>query len=159
MVSLGGVRDDTGLGEDRRFDVRAVEELRCGFDKKQSPLRAGFEIGSAGFVVCVVRTVGSGESFVEQDDERVAGFMDGAADLFLALRDGCADRDDAMRSHEEAVRLVAVYLRLRKRSRAMERGFEGVFVEEHVTKGGTCDVSDEGALMDAEEVGVVAFEP
>ena len=41
----------------------------------------------------------------------------------------------------------------------MERGFEGMFIEEHIPECGTCHPGNRSLLMDAEEVGISAFEP
>lgn len=67
-----------------------------------------------GLVVLVVRAVGLGETLGEQDDERAAGFAQGATDLLLALGYSSTDMYDAVLSSREAFVTVGVDLGLRE---------------------------------------------
>ena len=159
-VALGCVRQiaDAGLGIDLGYNVRAIKVLGSRLNEQQFAGCAGHEVNAAGLILLIVRAIGRGETHSEQDDQWVTGLTQGAADLFLALGDSCADMYNATLGGCEAVGELRIDLRLSEAARALHHGMHGVLGEEHVPQHGAWGVGYGVLLMDAEQVGVSALE-
>ena len=102
--------------------------------------------------------VGLGETILEEDDKREAGFAESAGDRFLAFGDSGGDIDIAVGCFGEALVAEGGDVGGREAAGALEDRPLGVVSEENIAERGASDSANEGLAMEAEEVGVSALE-
>ena len=102
--------------------------------------------------------VGLGETILEEDDKREAGFAESAGDRFLAFRDSGGDIDSAVGGFGEAIVAEGGDVGRRDAAGTLEDRPLRVVGEEDIAERGASDSANEGLAMEAEEVGVSAFE-
>ena len=157
-VALGGVREVTGFGGDLCGDVGTVEERRRGFDEQESACCTSLEIDTLRFEIFIVRAVGLGKAVFKEYDKREAGFAERAGNRFLAFGDSGGDIDSAVGSFGEALIAEGGDVGRREAAGTLEDRPLWVVGEEDIAERSTGNSADEGLAMEAEEIGVSAFE-
>lgn len=157
-VAFGGVREVTGFGGDLGGDVGTVEERRRGFYKQESAGSTSLEIDALRFEILIVGIVGLGEAILEEDDKRETGFAERAGNGLLAFGDSGGNIDSAVGSFGEALVAEGSDVGGREAAGALEDRPLWVVGEENIAERGASDSANEGRAMEAEEVGVSAFE-
>lgn len=70
-VALAVVGDVARFGSDARDDILPLERRWIRLYEQQPACRASLEIRAGGFVILIVRTIGSGEALGEEDDQLI----------------------------------------------------------------------------------------